>query len=334
MVGSSFETFRGKTRSMLREEFIAGLLSNHLNGGNLEERNQTGFQRQQGKNIHSRRVSSHGVSHVGSRQLSKSLVLSAGNQLIFPPGKDTETGKETHVKAKDSDRRIRKRPFLVAPMRIPWKAGMGEVPHDDPRRKKGIMRHLVRAKAPLRISFCGGGTDVSPYMEERGGVVLSATIDRYAYSTVRPKRGTGLTVRSLDYGIVLFHDDIRRPLPYDGNLDLAKAAINRMNIRKGGSGLELYIHADAPPGSGLGSSSTLVVALLSALSLWKRVPMTSYEIAEMAFRIERSDLRNPRREAGSVFGGFRRPQLHRVHPRHDDRKPVAPFPGNLERTGV
>jgi D-glycero-alpha-D-manno-heptose-7-phosphate kinase len=170
-----------------------------------------------------------------------------------------------------------------------------------------IVRHLVRAKAPLRISFCGGGTDVSPYPEERGGVVLSATIDRYAYSTVRPKRGTGLTVRSLDYGIVLFHDDIRRPLPYDGNLDLAKAAINRMNIRKGGSGLELYIHADAPPGSGLGSSSTLVVALLSALSLWKRVPMTSYEIAEMAFRIERSDLGihgGKQDQYSAAFGGF------------------------------
>jgi len=184
---------------------------------------------------------------------------------------------------------------------------MGKVPHDDPWEKKGIMKHLVRAKAPLRISFCGGGTDVSPYMEERGGVVLSATIDRYAYSTVRPKRGTGLTVRSLDYGIVVFHDDIRRPLPYDGNLDLAKAAINRMNIRKGGSGLELYIHADAPPGSGLGSSSTLVVALLSALSLWKRVPMTNYEIAEMAFRIERSDLGihgGKQDQYSAAFGGL------------------------------
>ena len=96
-------------------------------------------------------------------------------------------------------------------------------------------------------------------------------------------------------------------MPFDGNLDLAKAAINRMNIRKGGSGMEMFIHADAPPGSGLGSSSTLVVALLSALSRWKRAPMTGYELAEMAFQVERTDLgiRGGKQDQYSAaFGGL------------------------------
>jgi len=168
------------------------------------------------------------------------------------------------------------------------------------------MRTLVRARAPLRISFSGGGTDVSPYFEERGGAVLSTTIDRYAYATVRARRGTGLTVRSLDYGITIRHD-IRTRMRYDGNLDLVKAAINRMNIRRSGAGIEMCLHSDAPPGSGLGSSSTLVVAALAALARWKRTPMTDYDLAELAYRVERVDLgiRGGKQDQYSAaFGGF------------------------------
>ena len=172
---------------------------------------------------------------------------------------------------------------------------------------------ITRAKAPLRISFCGGGTDVSPYLEERGGVVLSTTIDRYAYASLRPKGRTGLTVRSLDYGITI-KQDIRKAMRLDGNLDLVKAAVNRMNLRKTGRGIEMYLHADAPPGSGLGSSSTLVVAVLAAIARRKRVPMTGYEIAELAYQIERTDLgiRGGKQDQYSAaFGGFNFIEFHR-----------------------
>jgi D-glycero-alpha-D-manno-heptose-7-phosphate kinase len=175
------------------------------------------------------------------------------------------------------------------------------------------MKTLVRAKAPLRISFAGGGTDVSPYLEERGGVVLSTTIDRYAYASIRARRDTGLTVRSLDYGITIRHD-IRKRLRYNGDLDLVKAAINRMNIRKTGAGIEMYLHNDAPPGSGLGSSSTLVVATLSALARWKRAPLTEYDLAELAFRVERTDLGihgGKQDQYSSAFGGFNFIEFHR-----------------------
>jgi D-glycero-alpha-D-manno-heptose-7-phosphate kinase len=120
-------------------------------------------------------------------------------------------------------------------------------------------------------------------------VVLSATIDRYAYASIRPKRGTGLTVRSLDYGLTIRHD-IRKPMAYDGNLDLVKAAINRMKLRKTSKGIEISLYSEAPPGSGLGSSSTLVVAVLSALSRWKQEPLTGYGIAELAYQVERMDI--------------------------------------------
>ncbi|MBF8258558.1 MAG: mvk [Actinobacteria bacterium] len=165
---------------------------------------------------------------------------------------------------------------------------------------------MIRAKAPLRISFSGGGTDVSPYSEERGGVVLSITIDRYAYASVRRKRGRGVTVRSLDYGMTIRHD-ARKPIAFDGKLDLVKAAINRMSPHRFGAGMEMYLHTDAPPGSGLGASSTLVVAVISALARWKQVPMTGYDVADLAYEVERVDLGikgGKQDQYAAAFGGL------------------------------
>jgi len=145
---------------------------------------------------------------------------------------------------------------------------------------------IYRSRAPLRISFCGGGTDVSPYPEERGGVVLSTTIDKYAYASLRPREDDAIEVRSLDYDIVAKYDR-RDALPLDGTLDLVKAVINRFAVP---TGLDLFLHSDAPPGSGLGSSSTLVVALVGVFRDWLRLTMTDYELAQMAYQIERVDM--------------------------------------------
>src|SRR4029078_12131991 len=82
----------------------------------------------------------------------------------------------------------------------------------------------ARARAPLRLSFCGGGTDVSPYPEEHGGVVLSATINQYAYASLRPRRDSKLTLRSLDYDVVARYDHPRR-MKVEGTLDLWKGAL-------------------------------------------------------------------------------------------------------------
>ena len=83
---------------------------------------------------------------------------------------------------------------------------------------------IIRSKAPLRISFAGGGTDIPPYVEERGGVVLSATIDKYAYASLRLRDDKNITVQSLDYDIVAkYHVD--EEMSYDGELDLVKAVI-------------------------------------------------------------------------------------------------------------
>jgi D-glycero-alpha-D-manno-heptose-7-phosphate kinase len=160
-----------------------------------------------------------------------------------------------------------------------------------------------RARAPLRISLCGGGTDVSPYPEEHGGMVLSATINQYAYASLRPRRDSRLTLASLDYDVVARYDHPRR-LRLDGNLDLIKAVVRAFKVRRGA---DLWVHSDAPPGSGLGSSSTLVVALIGVMSEWLGRPLSGYEVAELAYRIERLDLGlagGRQDQYAAAFGGF------------------------------
>lgn len=164
---------------------------------------------------------------------------------------------------------------------------------------------LIRAKAPLRISFAGGGTDVSPYAEECGGVVLSATIDKYAYGSLRLRADRDITVRSLDYDIVAKYNT-DEAMKYDGELDLVKAVLNTLN-RGQSTGLDFLLHSDAPPGSGLGSSSTLVVALIGLLKHWQRLPLTHYDVAQLAYHIERKELGiqgGKQDQYAAAFGGF------------------------------
>jgi len=146
---------------------------------------------------------------------------------------------------------------------------------------------IVRSRAPLRISFAGGGTDVPPYPQERGGAVLSVTINKYAYASLVPTDDEAITVQSLDYDVVAKYHTAE-DLAYNGELDLVKATIRRLAVEK--HGLRLFLHSDAPPGSGLGSSSTLVVALVGLFRHWLRQPLTDYQIAELAYQIERVDL--------------------------------------------
>src|SRR6266705_7168125 len=106
-------------------------------------------------------------------------------------------------------------------------------------------------------------------------MVLSATINQYAYASLRPRRDTRLTLASLDYDVVARYDHPRR-LKLDGNLDLIKAVVRSLRVRRGA---DLWVHSDAPPGSGLGSSSTLVVALIGVIGQWLDRPPAAYDVA-------------------------------------------------------
>ena len=165
-----------------------------------------------------------------------------------------------------------------------------------------MSEELIRARAPLRIGIAGGGTDVEPYASEKGGCVLNATIDRYAYCTIKPTATKKMSIRSLDYGTYMAPLD-GGPLPYDGNMDLIKAVTNHFKITEG---FDMFIHSDAPPGSGLGGSSTVMVSIIGAVTEWIGRKMSRYEMADLAFTLERVDIGlkgGKQDQYAAVFGG-------------------------------
>ena len=162
---------------------------------------------------------------------------------------------------------------------------------------------LIRGKAPLRISFSGGGTDVSPYPETHGGVVLSTTINMYAHGTLQPRDDDEINIYSLDYD-VLANYHVNDEISLDGKLSLVNAVIKRMNVRKG---FDLFLHCDAPPGTGMGSSGTMCALLVGLFKEFLHLPLTNYEMAEVAYLVEREDLNllgGRQDQYAAIFGGF------------------------------
>lgn len=164
---------------------------------------------------------------------------------------------------------------------------------------------LIRSKAPLRISFAGGGTDIREFFEEEGGCVLNATINHHAWGSLTPREDGKIQIESADLGLSLSFE-ANAEMPYDGRLDLVKAAIRNMGGQDS-SGFDLFLHSDAPPGSGLGSSSTLVVSLVGLMQRFKNLPMTDYEISEFAYAVERENMAikgGMQDHYAAAFGGF------------------------------
>jgi D-glycero-alpha-D-manno-heptose-7-phosphate kinase len=164
---------------------------------------------------------------------------------------------------------------------------------------------VFRAKAPLRVSFAGGGTDVAPFPEEEGGLVLSASINRYAYGALTPREDREIHVESVDFGMKVSYAE-GDALVFDGKLDLVKAAIRNLG-REGQPGYDLFLHTNAPPGSGLGGSSTLMVAVIGLLKEFHKLPLTDYEIAQLAYTVEREELGikgGLQDQYAATFGGF------------------------------
>jgi D-glycero-alpha-D-manno-heptose-7-phosphate kinase len=163
---------------------------------------------------------------------------------------------------------------------------------------------IIRGKAPLRISFAGGGTDVPPYSDERGGMVLSSTIDMHAYCTISPRNDKAMRIRSLDFAKEESWSANGQMLSYDGNLDLIKAVLNHFEVDQG---FDMFLQCDAPPGSGLGGSSTVIVSLIGAVSEWLNEPLSQYDIAKLAYILERQELGlagGKQDHYSAVFGGF------------------------------
>lgn len=167
---------------------------------------------------------------------------------------------------------------------------------------------IVRSKAPLRLGLAGGGTDVSPFSDIYGGCILNATISLYAYCDIVPRQDGKIIFITEDRG-ERFESVSKRELPMDGNLDLLKAIYNRVikDFDLPAQSFELHTFVDAPAGSGLGTSSTLVVAVLGAFVQWLSLPLAEYDIASLAYSIEREDLclaGGKQDQYAATFGGF------------------------------
>lgn len=168
---------------------------------------------------------------------------------------------------------------------------------------------IIRARAPLRLGMAGGGTDVSPYCDTHGGYVLNATIDRYAYAVIKVLAEPEVRLVATDQQVEK-SKAVGEPLTLNGKLDLHKAVYNHMVQNFNGGkpiSLELSTFCDAPAGSGLGSSSTLVVVMIRAFAELLNLPLDDYTIAHLAYKIERIDcgLQGGRQDQYSAtFGGF------------------------------
>lgn len=167
----------------------------------------------------------------------------------------------------------------------------------------------IRARAPLRLGLAGGGTDVSPYCNIYGGYVLNATIDRYAYAVIKTLDKSLVRLVAADQQVECV-EELNTYLNLNGKLDLHKAVYNHI-IQHYNNGnpipLELSTFCDAPAGSGLGSSSTLVVVMIRAFAELLNLPLDDYTIAHLAYKIEREDcsLQGGRQDQYSAtFGGF------------------------------
>lgn len=167
---------------------------------------------------------------------------------------------------------------------------------------------IFRSKAPLRLGLAGGGTDTSPYSDIYGGATLNATISMYAYATIEPRKDKKLLFESIDRKESETFPAVKE-VKINRKLDLLKGVYNRIvrEFTKKPLSLTLSTYCDVPAGSGLGGSSTLVVAIIGAFVEMLKLPLGEYDIARLAYEIERKELKilgGKQDQYSATFGGF------------------------------
>lgn len=174
---------------------------------------------------------------------------------------------------------------------------------------------LIRSKAPLRLGLAGGGSDLSSYSDIYGGLVLNATINLYAYCFIEEIDRDEIIINSLDTKCFKTYP-LEKQLTIDGDASLIKGVYNRI-VRDYGietPGFRITTYNDAPIGSGLGTSSSMVVSILKAFIEWQSLPLGDYETSRLAYEIERKDLAlkgGKQDQYAAAFGGFNYMEFHK-----------------------
>ena len=167
---------------------------------------------------------------------------------------------------------------------------------------------IIRSKAPLRLGLAGGGSDVSPYSDIYGGLILNATINLYTYCTIEETNDGLITIDSDDAHCRESYPVTDR-LEIDGKAGLIKGVYNRVikDYEIEPRSFKITTYNDAPAGSGLGTSSAMVVCILKAFIEWLSLPLGDYETSRLAYKIERKDLNlsgGKQDQYAAAFGGF------------------------------
>lgn len=184
---------------------------------------------------------------------------------------------------------------------------------------------VIRSKTPLRLGLAGGGTDVSPFCDIHGGCVLNVTINMFSYCTIIPRNDGKIIFSSRDFKKVLEFDSVPC-LPISKELPLHCGIYNHIvkNYLHGEPiSFEMITYSDAPAGSGLGTSSTMVVTILKAFQEWLNLPFGDYDLAKTAYQIERNELLfsgGKQDQYAATFGGFNFMEFY-----SDDRVVVNPM---------
>jgi len=148
---------------------------------------------------------------------------------------------------------------------------------------------MLIARAPVRLSLAGGGTDLPAYYLRHGGAVVSTTIDKYFYVILTVNADETIQITSSDYRTFYRHDS-DEPMLFDGDLSLPRAILNHFELKRG---LSMFLASEVPPGTGLGSSSTVAVAIIKALATARGRMLSKPQIAELACQIEIEKLGEP-----------------------------------------
>src|SRR5438445_1525048 len=162
---------------------------------------------------------------------------------------------------------------------------------------------MLIARAPMRISFGGGGTDLEAYYAKYGGLVVSTAINKYFYTVITTDESDDLQVISADYRSLFRHSPYN-DLFWNGDLALPKAVLHHVGIRRG---INLFVASEVPPGTGLGSSSAAAVTMVRAISTLVDQPMTKQQVAELASAIEINKMGMPigkQDQYAAAFGGL------------------------------